>query len=56
MTSSEAIAPLIYTTYAAYVPVPYNVGQLLITKDLSCSPQEAYGIILEGGTTRVDPT
>lgn len=47
-TSSEAIAPLIYTAYAAYVLVPY-VAHLLIADDLSCTPEEAFEIMMEGG-------
>jgi hypothetical protein len=47
-TSSEAIAPLIYTAYAAYVLVPY-VAHLLIADDMSCNPEDAYEIMVEGG-------
>lgn len=44
-TKSEAIAPLKYMGYAAYVLVPY-VGHRLIAEDLSCSAEEAYKVMV----------
>ena len=45
-TRSEAIKPLKYMAYAAYVLVPY-VGHRLIAEDLSCSSEEAFEVMVK---------
>jgi hypothetical protein len=45
-TTTEAIAPLRFTSYATYVLVPY-VAHLLISEDLGCPPEDAYKTMLD---------
>jgi hypothetical protein len=45
-TTSEAIEPLHFKAYTAYVLLPY-IAHLLIMQDLSCTASEAYETMLE---------
>jgi hypothetical protein len=50
LTTSTVLKPLSFTTYAAYVLVPY-VGHLLIAEDLGITPEEAYKVMMESAAT-----
>ena len=45
-TRSEALGPLKYSAYAAYVLVPY-IGHLLISEDASCTLDDAFTIMVD---------
>lgn len=49
-TTSDAILPLRFTAFAAYILVPF-VGTLLIADDVGCSAEEAYAIMRASGPT-----